>query len=187
MLAHSAFAAGGPDAVGPGGRLNRFPPRTTNNRTAARDRRRRQVQTAAGSASVYGMARPSFRRRRIAGSSGGGIGHGFGDDLCSWRGSRQERLQRSGAGFVRRGRHASQDETRDISRAGGEAACVRCRNGGMLRRPPPWPAVRRPRSRRPADVARICSPLCQGAQERRSRRRGDRGSRDAAFRCASSN
>ncbi len=49
-----------------------------------------------------------------------------------------------------------------------------------LRRPSPRPAVRRPRSRRPADVARIRPPLCQGAQERRSRRRGHRGGRDAA-------
>ena len=58
---------------------------------------------------------------------------------------------------------------------------MRCGNGGVLRRPSPRPDVRRPRSRRPADVARIRPPLCQGAQERRSRRRGDRGSSDAAY------
>jgi len=32
---------------------------------------------------VYGMARPSFRRRRLAGASGGGFGHGFGNSLRS--------------------------------------------------------------------------------------------------------
>src|SRR5580658_1644734 len=51
----------------------------------------------------------------------------------------------------------------------------------MLRRPPPRPDFRHRRSRCPADVARICPPLCQGAQERRSRRRRDRGSSDAAY------
>ena len=49
----------------------------------------------------------------------------------------------------------------------------------VLRRPSSGPRVRRPRSRRAVDVARICPALCQGAEERRSRRRGDRGSGDA--------
>jgi multidrug efflux pump len=35
---------------------------------------------------------------------------------------------------------------------------VRCRNGSLLRRPLPRPAVRRPRSRRPADVAEYVRP-----------------------------
>ena len=35
---------------------------------------------------TYGMARPSFRRRRVAGGSeGGGVGYGFDGNLCSWR------------------------------------------------------------------------------------------------------
>ena len=39
-------------------------------------------------AEFYGMARPSFRRRRLAGESGGGR-DGY---LCAWRRPRQERL-----------------------------------------------------------------------------------------------
>jgi hypothetical protein len=34
---------------------------------------------------TYGMARPSFRRRRVAGGSEGGVGYGFDGNLCSWR------------------------------------------------------------------------------------------------------
>jgi len=49
---------------------------------------------------------------------------------------------------------------------------MRCRDGGMLRRPSSRSGVRRSRPRCSADVARICATLCQGAEERRSRRRG---------------
>src|ERR1700733_13693021 len=45
------------------------------------------------------MARPSFRRRRLAGESGGGR-DGY---LCTWHRPRQERLQRGWVGCVRRG------------------------------------------------------------------------------------
>src|SRR5271154_1548702 len=45
------------------------------------------------SSRVYGMARPSFRRRRLAGESGGGR-DGY---LCAWHRPRQERLQRGWA------------------------------------------------------------------------------------------
>ena len=45
----------------------------------------------------------------------------------------KERLQRGRARRVRRGCHAAQDETRDVGRAGKEAACLCCRDGGVLR------------------------------------------------------
>src|SRR5580704_4601458 len=122
------------------------------------------------------MACPSFRRRRLAGESGGGR-DGY---LCAWRRPRQERLQRGWAGCVRRGCDASQGKAGDADCSGGEASSVRCRDGGLLRGSSSRPRVRRPRPRRSADVARICPALHQGAEERRSRRRGDRGGGDPA-------
>src|SRR5271170_7758425 len=122
------------------------------------------------------MARPSFRRRRLAGESGGGR-DGY---LCARRGPRQERLQRAWAGFVRCGCDASQGKAGDADCSGGEDCSVRCRDGGLLRGSSSRPRVRRPRPRRSADVARICPALHQGAEERRSRRRGDRGGGDPA-------
>src|ERR1700722_19889803 len=122
------------------------------------------------------MARPSFRRRRLAGESGGGR-DGY---LCAWHRPRQERLQRGWAGCVWCGCDASQGEAGDADCSGGEASSVRCRDGGLLRGSSSRPPVRRPRPRCPADVARICPALHQGAEERRSRRRGDRGGDDPA-------
>jgi light-regulated signal transduction histidine kinase (bacteriophytochrome) len=89
----------------------------------------------------YGMARPSFRRRRLAGESGGGR-DGY---LCAWRRPRQERLQRGWAGCVGRGGDASQGKAGDPDCSGGEAFSVRCRDGGLLRRPSSGPCVRRSR------------------------------------------
>jgi hypothetical protein len=78
---------------------------------------------------MSGCAGPSFRRRRLAGESGGGR-DGY---LCAWRRPRQERLQRGWAGCVRRGCDASQGKARDADCSGGEASSVRCRDGGLLR------------------------------------------------------
>src|SRR5271168_84891 len=107
------------------------------------------------------MARPSFRRRRLAGESGGGR-DGY---LCAWHRPRQERLQRGWAGCVRRGCNASQGKAGDADCSGGEASSVRCRDGGLLRGSSSRPRVRRPRPRCPADVARICPAALQPARD----------------------
>ena len=100
---------------------------------------------------VYGMARPSFRRPMLAGVSGGGramakisvLGVDLGKNVCSVVG-----LDASGAVVMRR-----RIETRHVDRSGGEAACLRCRDGGVLRLPSCWPCLRQPRPRRPVDVS----------------------------------
>ena len=124
------------------------------------------------------MARPSFRRCTLAGIFRRRNGNEM--NLCPWRRSWQECLQPRRFRCVRRGRFAPAREARDGDRAGGEASALRGGDGGLLRRPSSRPRVRRSRPRRAADVARICPALRQGAEERRSRRRGDRGSGDAA-------
>src|ERR1700678_4136066 len=55
--------------------------------------REQNQRPAPRSSRVYGMARPSFRRRRLAGESGGGR-DGY---LRAWHRPRQERLQRGWA------------------------------------------------------------------------------------------
>ena len=98
------------------------------------------------------------------------LGVDLGKNVCSVVG-----LDASGAVVVRR-----EGKTGDVDCAGGEASSMRCRDGGLLWRPSSRLRVRGSRPRRLADVAGICPALRQGAEERRSRRRGRRGSSDAA-------
>ena len=116
---------------------------------------------------------PGFRRRKR-------LWLIFGDDFRSWHRSWEERLQRGRSGRLGRSGAPASGEARDPAHAGGEASALHRGDGGLLRRSPSRPRVCRSRPRRAADVARICPALRQGAEERRSRRRGDRGSGDAA-------
>ena len=113
---------------------------------------------------------PGFRRRKRIMRRFPFLASILGKNVCSVVG-----LDASGAVVLRR---RAKRET--LHRAGGEASALHRGDGGLLRRSPSRPRVRRSRPRRAADVARICPALCQGAEERRSRRRGDRGSGDAA-------
>ena len=97
---------------------------------------------------VYGMARPSFRRRSLAGRSGGGR-DGY---LCARRRPRQERLQRGWAGCVRRGfvmRRKVRRETL-IALAEKLPPCVVGMEGLIISAACSPPTA----TRRPADVAR---------------------------------
>jgi hypothetical protein len=94
------------------------------------------------------------------------LGIDLGKNVCSVVG-----LDASGAVVMRR---KVRRETL-IALAEKLSRCVVGMRGSSSR-----PRVRRPRPRCPADVARICPALHQGAEERRSRRRGDRGGGDAA-------
>ena len=51
------------------------------------------------------------------------------------------------------------------------------RHGGMRRGASSRPQAHRTRARCPADAGKVCAALCQGAEERLQRCRGDRGSR----------
>src|SRR5207248_4265542 len=62
--------------------------------------------------------------------------------------------------------------------ASGDCVCspisgLRGGNGSVLRRASSGASARGPGARGPIDVAGVCSPLRQGAEERRPRRRGD--------------
>ena len=91
---------------------------------------------------AYGMARPSFRRRRVAGGSEGGDGYGFGGisvlgvdlgkNVCSVVG-----LDASGAVVMRR---KMRRET--LIALAGETSSMRCRDGGLLRGSSSRPGVR---------------------------------------------
>src|ERR1700686_1053660 len=74
--------------------------------------------------------------------------------------------------------------TPDAAERGGElcheSPALRCGGGGVLRRPPSGPGVCRSGTRGPPDVAGIYAPLCEGTEERRSGRRGDRGGGEPA-------
>jgi hypothetical protein len=100
------------------------------------------------------MARPSFRRRRLAGESGGGRD----GDLCAWRRPRQERLQRGWTGCVRRSCDASQGRAGDADGSGREASSVRDRDGGLLRGSSSGLRLRHSWPRCPADVAEYVRP-----------------------------
>src|SRR5918998_593521 len=124
------------------------------------------------------MARPSLLQRRLAGRPEGRSGSD------ADRGTRdrpgQEQLRRGRAGRERTGGPATAHAPRRSRQAGGGAAGLRGGDGGLRWSAPPRPQVAGPRSRGPADVARVRAPLREGAEERRPGRRGDRRGGDPA-------
>ena len=106
---------------------------------------------------------------------------GAGDGHCDDRDrSREEQLQPRGAGRQGRGGAAPAPVAGEARRVRGPAAALRGGDGGVLRGASPRAGLRGAGPRGAADVAGIRPALCEGAEERRPRRGGDRRGGDAA-------
>ena len=106
-----------------------------------------------------------------------GAGDGHSDDRDR---PREEQLQPRGAGRHGRGGAAPSPVAGQARRVPAPPAAVRGGDGGVLRGASPRAGLRGAGPRGAADVAGIRPAVCEGAEERRPRRRGDRRGGDAA-------
>jgi Transposase IS116/IS110/IS902 family len=112
----------------------------------------------------------------LAGDSNGGAD----DENCSaWHRPRQECVQCCWSGPIRCCGPTSAGPEGYADRPGRKTAELHCRHEACLRRPSSWSPVRSSGARHSADVIGVCPSLCQGTEERRSWRRGNRRSGDA--------
>src|SRR5829696_2546042 len=83
-----------------------------------------------------------------------------------WDRSWQELVQRGGAGRLGPGGPETPDATERVGELRPGSSALHRGDGGVLRRASSGPGICGSGARGPPDVAGICSPVCEGAEER---------------------